>query len=70
MPRPIQILTQSADQSSSGRAQRRRRQSMLQDFLLTLDAGTRKAVLREMRKDLVDLNLMTAAEWRWLHRKS
>ena len=36
---------------------------MLQDFLLTLDAGTRKAVLREMRKDLVGLDLVTDAEW-------
>ena len=40
----------------------RRRQSMLQDFLLTLDAGPRKAMLREMRKDLADLNLMTVAD--------
>ena len=36
---------------------------MLQEFLLTLDSGTRKAVLREMRKGLADLNLMPGAEW-------
>ena len=62
MPRPTQTRTQSADQSVSACAQRRRRQSMLQDFPLTLDAGAQKAVLREMRKGLAGLNLVTVVD--------